>query len=96
MFLNFDFLLLSMNDIDLLWLLEQSKEIKKGRKYLQNYSKLSEKEKKNSRQQNKEFWNDMMSSEKLKEDKIKRKFPNLKNCLRDSEFEYSPKNKDQN
>lgn len=75
-----------MDNLEFEFSIKIAKETKKYHKYLQEYSLLSDNEKKESRQKNKLFWNDLMSNEKLKEDIVPRKYPNPNGYIESSEL----------
>jgi hypothetical protein len=70
-----------MDKLEFEFLCKTSKENKRHSKYLREYAKLDSVEKKESRKQNKEFWDDFLNETPLPEDIVLRKFNDLQNCI---------------
>ena len=54
-----------MDDLEIMYIKKLCMETKKGHEYLQNWSIMSDKKRKENMKENKEFWNNMFDDTKL-------------------------------
>ena len=70
-----------MDPLEFCYFKRLAQETTSNHKYLEEWDKLSDQDKKISMQQNKQFWDDLFDESKLTEDPIPPKSPDLTNSI---------------